>query len=515
MNKKWYKALVLPTLAAGLILAPVGNGASAVYAASTSAVQQEKEIGLIFNGEIMPLTTPIYKVNGATMAPLQELAEALEATVIAEAKTGIIIIRSDYTTISLEIGSKDALVNGKTVSMGAEADLRHDVVYVPIRFLAETLEATVEWNAEQHAVEVKTWDYVSDEEYEEWLEEQEELPQLEMLTPSDIVDRYDESVVMITTNNGLGSGIVIGEDLVLTNYHVIEDATSANVHTIYYDDVQVKGVVTWSQYSDLAIIQTEEPLDVTIVEISDDYYASKGDPVVAIGSPLGVQNTVSEGIISNMTYEYGVRYIQMNAPIDSGSSGGALFNAYGQLIGINSFAVMETSADLNFAISAYYAADLLDSMTEEELENAAFLPPSLPDSLAGASMKEIEDLLEAEFGTVMTSGGETELTKWKAEKDHEGWLVITAQMDPRFYMYYGVSTADEWRMWAIQLGHELHRMLPDDKIQVRIQFQRDYPFKPRGLASDEVKPNGDGKWRVQYDIIDMQLMDQMYMETRF
>lgn len=58
-------------------------------------------------------------------------------------------------------------------------------------------------------------------------------------------------------------------------------------------------------------------------------------------------------------------------------------------------------------------------------------------------------------------------------------------------------------------------MLPDEKIQVLINFQRDYAFQPRGLAADEVTPLGEGKWRVSYTVIDMQLKEQLYIKSRF
>ncbi|MCR2802371.1 trypsin-like peptidase domain-containing protein [Paenibacillus soyae] len=512
MKSNWYKAMICSVLAAGLMLSPLsGQSAQTVSAASAAAVKTE-HIQLWVDGAQIKLSGPIAKENGIALVPMSDLLDPLDVTYVLEKKTNTIIIRDGGTTLTMAIGKKEAIVNGATRKMDAAAVIKNNIPYIPLRFVAEELEADVEWDAETSKIHVKSWYY---QEYEQYEEEQPYEAPGEKLTATDIVDLYDGSVVMIMTNRALGSGIVIGEDLVLTNFHVIEDATSATVQSIYYDEIEVEGVVAVNEIADLAIIRTSEPMDLEPVELSYGYQARKGDRVYAIGSPLGVQNTVSTGLISNTGYDGGISYIQTNAQTDHGSSGGALFNEYGELIGITYAGIDGSYADLNFAIQAFQAAMLFDSVTDEMVEEAEFLTPSLPETLAGAPLEDIRDLMEEEFGLVQTLQGMVEFTDWEAKRDAEGWLVLTANIDPLYYMYYGEATAGELRLWAVNLATELHRMLPDEQIQVQISFERDYSFRPRNLAPDEVTSIGNGKWRVRYPVIDMQLNDQLYIETRF
>lgn len=508
----WYKAAVCTMLAAGLMLAPLAATGSQAYAAEVKqASAQLQELSLWVDGKKLSLPSQVVKVNGVALAPMKELAEALGAVSAVETKSGAMILRYGGLTMSLEAGSKEAIVNGKTVYLQAPAILQNGVPYVPVRFVAEEFGATVKWDAAGNAIKIETWRYWDGEEPEE---EEASLPDLQKLSAREIVDLYDGSVVMIMTNKAQGSGIAVGDDLILTNYHVMEDATSATAYDIYSDEMKIKGIVAYNETADLAIIRTMEPHELTPVEVTFDFEAEKGDRVVAIGSPLGLQNTVSEGLISNHSYEGGVSWIQFNAPTDHGSSGGALFNEYGQFIGITSAGYSNSVADLNFAVSAFHASMLLGEITDAKIKKAKFLAPSLPDSLAGKPLADIQSLLKKEFSSVPTSSGVAELTKWEATRDAEGWLMLKANIDPLFYLYNAKTVEDELKMWTIQLGHEFHRMLPDDNIQVVISFERDYGFQPRGFAQGEVTFMGEGKWRVKHTVIDMQLKEQMYIRTK-
>jgi S1-C subfamily serine protease len=105
---------------------------------------------------------------------------------------------------------------------------------------------------------------------------------------------------LIETNNGLGSGIVIGKGLILTNQHVMEGASEATVTFYSGNKYEVEGIVDSDSNRDIAIIKTTKSFNTTSVSFKDTSKGlSKGDKVVAIGNPQGLQNTVSEGIISS------------------------------------------------------------------------------------------------------------------------------------------------------------------------------------------------------------------------
>ena len=165
------------------------------------------------------------------------------------------------------------------------------------------------------------------------------------------VEIYDSTGWCIKT----GSGFFIRSDgLAITNYHVISGADSASITVSDTGEVySVAGVYDYSAEEDWAVLQIDGSGFQTL-EIGDPGYDVGGATVYAIGSPLGLQNTISAGIISNPArVDGGMTYIQMSAAISPGSSGGALLNKYGQVIGITS-ATYTSGQNLNLSIPLTY-----------------------------------------------------------------------------------------------------------------------------------------------------------------
>lgn len=161
------------------------------------------------------------------------------------------------------------------------------------------------------------------------------------------VEVYDASGRATAT----GSGFFIDPSgVAVTNYHVIEDSYSAKITT---SDTQktykIAGIYDYSKEEDWAVVQVSGT-GFSYLEIGDATTVVGGATVYAIGSPLGLQNSISQGLISNVSrVEDGVSYIQTSAPISSGSSGGALINKYGEVIGVTSATYVE-GQNLNLAL---------------------------------------------------------------------------------------------------------------------------------------------------------------------
>ena len=169
------------------------------------------------------------------------------------------------------------------------------------------------------------------------------------------VEIYDEYGWCIKT----GSGFFLTSDgLAVTNYHVISGADSASITVSDTGEMyMVAGVYDYSAAEDWAVLQIDGSGFQTL-EIGDPGYDVGGATVYAIGSPLGLQNTISAGIISNPArVDGGMTYIQMSAAISPGSSGGALLNKYGQVIGITS-ATYTSGQNLNLSIPLTYLEDM-------------------------------------------------------------------------------------------------------------------------------------------------------------
>ncbi|HFQ14771.1 MAG TPA: trypsin-like serine protease, partial [Rhodobacteraceae bacterium] len=148
--------------------------------------------------------------------------------------------------------------------------------------------------------------------------------------------------------NALGSGVLVGDALVVTNYHVVRDAIAIRVVLADRREYSGKAILA-DEAADLAVIRLEgaQGDDLPKLEIGDSDALAVGDLVLAIGNPFGVGQTVSSGIISGLARTgtggsalANDRYfIQTDAPINPGNSGGALVDMRGRLIGINTLIV--------------------------------------------------------------------------------------------------------------------------------------------------------------------------------
>lgn len=181
----------------------------------------------------------------------------------------------------------------------------------------------------------------------------------------DLVTKFAEGVVLIQTPDGLGSGFVVTKDgHCVTNYHVVEGQTRVAV-TIFHrtksgeferKSIRNVKILSLNPHFDLALLQIpkQENLDFKPVNIAADDSQREGDAVFAIGSPLGLERSVSEGIVStkNRNME-GIVYIQTTAQINPGNSGGPLFNSRGQVVGVINMK-LTFGEGLGFAIPVAY-----------------------------------------------------------------------------------------------------------------------------------------------------------------
>ena len=155
---------------------------------------------------------------------------------------------------------------------------------------------------------------------------------------------------------GSGSGIIYSEDgYIITNYHVIENATSVMITLSDGTEYDAR-IIGSDASSDLAVLKVEAE-NLPEAELGDSSALQIGELVVAIGNPLGYENTVTDGIVSGLNrqltdYIDSATLIQTNATINSGNSGGALVNSKGKVVGINSAKLVASNAEgMGFALS--------------------------------------------------------------------------------------------------------------------------------------------------------------------
>lgn len=173
---------------------------------------------------------------------------------------------------------------------------------------------------------------------------------------------------------GLGSGVIINakKGYILTNNHVIKGADKITV--TLSDGRELKGKVVGSDpQSDIALVQIEKPSNLTAIKLADSDKLRVGDFTVAIGNPFGLGQTVTSGIVSALGRSTGSsdgnsyeNFIQTDAAVNQGNSGGALINLNGELIGINTAIISPSggNAGIAFAIPSNMAKNLVDQISE-------------------------------------------------------------------------------------------------------------------------------------------------------
>ncbi len=209
------------------------------------------------------------------------------------------------------------------------------------------------------------------------------------LTAGEIYTKCAPAVVYISVYDAKGEAIQSGSGFfidsngtLVTNYHVMEGGTSAKVTTTDNKIYDILGYYDYDKERDIALLKVDGN-DFSYLNVCEDA-VSAGDTVYAIGSPLGLSNTISSGIVSNAARYYeGQDYIQVTAPISSGSSGGALIDSYGDVIGITSGAIYTeqgVSQNLNLAVPALCIASLarynVTSVSDVTYAESAELIPS-------------------------------------------------------------------------------------------------------------------------------------------
>jgi S1-C subfamily serine protease len=190
------------------------------------------------------------------------------------------------------------------------------------------------------------------------------------LSATQVFDRFAPRVVLLKTYDekgnviGLASGVLVSADgYVATNGHVVLDCSTV----IAYVPKSTSGHI---EFTGLRLLQYDSESDVAILkmdarnllffELASVAAPRVGEKVYAIGNPRGLENTISEGIVSGVREMGAVRYVQHSAPISPGSSGGALISERGILIGLNTF-LLEKSQNLNFAIPVSLVRSALES----------------------------------------------------------------------------------------------------------------------------------------------------------
>ena len=220
-------------------------------------------------------------------------------------------------------------------------------------------------------------------------EEDKKPKEVEPLSLPDVLQQIFPSVVVVKAGNGHGSGFVIGPDLICTNHHVIDGAGSVKVVFKGGATRKAQGTRFKSESMDIAILKVQGvPVAITALELHLNE-PRQGEKVYAIGAPMGFKETVTDGIVSKIHSETSARenlglsgkWIQTNAEINSGNSGGPLINSRGVVVGMSTLGSNSQLGlvNINFATSASNIAKALRVAKSGELSAFEARPKRKPE----------------------------------------------------------------------------------------------------------------------------------------
>jgi len=187
---------------------------------------------------------------------------------------------------------------------------------------------------------------------------------------SSLVKQIGEAVVQVRTPGGLGSGFFLNADgYLITNFHVIEGETEISVEVYHQKDGQLDRetykqvkIIAINKFHDLALLKIEDKNapKFKFITLGNSDALNVGDAVFAVGSPLGLERTVTQGILSTKTRQMeGNLYLQTSTQINPGNSGGPLFNLAGEVVGVTNMKIT-FGEGLGFAIPVELVKSFLD-----------------------------------------------------------------------------------------------------------------------------------------------------------
>jgi S1-C subfamily serine protease len=286
---------------------------------------------VVFNGSLLSFDVPPQNVNGRLLVPLRVIFEALGASVEWNDNTKSISAKGSNIEIVITIGELKGFINGQTVELNTPAQIIGGRTLVPLRFVSEAFGATVDWDGETETVTI----------FKEGVK----------LSTTELAKLVNTVVTVKTKLEGqdvIGSGVLISSDgLIVTNCHVIGENNEGRIILTGSKMEYTFEVFSRIEDYDIAILYINKK-DLPYAKLGDSEKIQVGQDVVSIGNPLNFDSTMSTGIISGIRQIEYLRLIQITTPITFGSSGGGLFDYYGNLVGITTLGV--GLGDLNFAI---------------------------------------------------------------------------------------------------------------------------------------------------------------------
>ncbi len=237
-------------------------------------------------------------------------------------------------------------------------------------------------------------------------------------TAEEVVALALPAVVLVETPSGKGTGFFVNSDTAITNAHVVQGSGYVTLVSAGGERTSAR-VATYAPDQDLAVLKVSgghgNASPLTLGTLGD---VRVGEEVLAIGAPLGLQNTVTRGIVSAVRRSGSMTLIQTDAAINPGNSGGPLLDQSGRVVAINTMKVSGAAESLGFAIAADHARALIEGGSAAVPANAR-LGDLAPQPAEAEGSEELRDGGEAAFEQVVADAAR------RADALDDYWTRIT------------------------------------------------------------------------------------------
>lgn len=282
------------------------------------------------------------------------------------------------------------------------------------------------------------------------------------------LDCYDKDGQLFATGSGFAC---FDNNVIVTNYHVIEGGVySIEVSTEDGQTFDISNVLVTDEDKDIAILTTSRDHNLTLLQPGNSEMLQKGEKVVAIGSPLGLLNSVSTGVFSGYLEDNGINVLQFTASISNGSSGGALFNNDGEVLGIT-FASIDAGQNLNLAIPIELVEQLYHSKNNP-MTLAEFFDTFVPTYDVGYVTQHRTELLFETFYI------DCWVSTCEFYPSYVGWLYC---VDSPEDIYFSTDDADEF----VSHNHDWKRAMNNEILRANYRYEIHgfSPLKPPSVSS--------------------------------
>lgn len=176
-----------------------------------------------------------------------------------------------------------------------------------------------------------------------------------------IIDTYKKSVLLVAGSHVVGTGFYMQDwGLIVTNHHLVENEKQVKIALNHQTRKEYASVVYLDARGDLAFLKPTASFESVPLTMRFKEHLNVGDEVLALGHPFRLKYTASKGILSNLDNEkHGIHYLQHDAPLNPGNSGGPLVDLDGHLLGMNSF-ILDEADNISFALTVNYLSAAYD-----------------------------------------------------------------------------------------------------------------------------------------------------------